>query len=466
MKQVTAAVLQTLEPLKAVPTDQLQWFLDHSREHLLSEGGFLFRAGEPISGTHIILEGQVRMYFEQNAGTREIGFIDAGDIAGYLPFSRALIASAMGQVTKEARVLTFPVEKMPLLIQTHFELTQALVHVMTTRVRTFTTQQQQNEKMMALGKLSAGLAHELNNPAAAIVRGSISLRQHLQLLPETFKQVIAIKMTDAQVDQVNHRLFDVLSGKEKPTLRLLERTAQEDALNDWLTDHGVDTTTDLAENLVEFGFGTADLEVFAGIIPAAHLQPVLQWINNNLVTEKMVNDIQEASQRIASLVTAVKNFTHMDRGGDKAYVDIHTGIRNTLAMLAYRVRNGHVQVVEDFDTTLPPVHAYVGEFNQVWTNLIDNALDAMEPAKKGVLTIRTQRSGRFVKTTVTDDGPGIPDEVQSRIFDPFFTTKEIGKGTGLGLDVVQRIVRQHNGTVTVQSVPGRTSFVVCFPIEA
>jgi CRP-like cAMP-binding protein len=198
MQTVTAAWLQSLEPLKNVPLDQLQWFVDNSRQYTLPEGAFLFRAGESITGTHILYKGRVRMYFEQKNGLRDVGIIEPEEISGYLPFSRGLVAGAMGQVIEDAQILTFPAEKMRTLIQLHFELTQALVHVMTTRVREYTALQQQNEKMMALGKLSAGLAHELNNPAAAIVRGSVSLRKHLQLQPESFKQVMAIKMTREQ----------------------------------------------------------------------------------------------------------------------------------------------------------------------------------------------------------------------------------------------------------------------------
>ena len=200
-------------------------------------------------------------------------------------------------------------------------------------------------------------------------------------------------------------------------------------------------------------------------VPPEHLSPVLNWINNNLVTEKMVNDIQEASQRIEKLVGAVKNFTHMDRGNDKEYADIHSGISNTLSMLAHKIKKGNVELVEDYDTSLPPVKAFVGELNQVWTNLIDNALDAMEINNKGRLQIRTKRDREFVEVSIIDDGPGIPDEIKSRIFDPFFTTKEIGKGTGLGLDVVTRIVRQQGGSIKVNSIPGRTEFIVCFPID-
>jgi signal transduction histidine kinase len=275
---------------------------------------------------------------------------------------------------------------------------------------------------------------------------------------------MAIRMTNAQVDEINDWMFQVLKRGAKPPSSLVQRTQKEDELNDWLDDHGVSTENDVAENFVDFGFGVQELDSMSRIIPVNDLQPVLQWINNNLVTEKMVNDIQEASQRISDLVKAVKNFTHMDRGGEKEFFDVQTGLRNTLNMLGYRLKQGNIQLIEQYAPSVPKVHAYIGELNQVWTNLIDNAIDAMEPNSQGMLEITTKHDGIFVQVTITDNGPGVPEEIQSRIFDPFFTTKEIGKGTGLGLDVVQRIVKQHNGTIKLRSTPGKTSFIVCFPI--
>ena len=465
MQTVTTGRLQSIESLKNVPAEELQWLIDNSRHYELSEGEFLFKAGEPLTGTHVILKGRIKIYLTQNKGVRNIGFFETNDITGYLPFSRGTSFSVDGQVIEPAEVMTYPVERIKELIDHHFELTQALVHIMTSRVRDFTALQQQNEKMMAMGKLSAGLAHELNNPAAAIVRGSASLLKHLKLVPDTFKKVISIKMSDEQVDKVNNKMFAVLARKEKPILTLMQRTALEDDMAECLEGHSVENSHETAENFIEFGFTCDDVNEIASLVPSEHLSPVLNWINNNLVTEKMVNDIQEASQRIEKLVVAVKNFTHMDRGNDKEYFDIHSGITNTLTMLAHKIRKGNVELVEDYDTSLPPVKAFVGELNQVWTNLIDNALDAMEINNKGRLQIRTKKDREFVEVSIIDDGPGIPDEIKSRIFDPFFTTKEIGKGTGLGLDVVTRIVRQHEGSIKVNSVPGRTEFVVCFPIN-
>ncbi|MGZ3819731.1 MAG: sensor histidine kinase, partial [Mucilaginibacter sp.] len=317
----------------------------------------------------------------------------------------------------------------------------------------------------ALGKLSAGLTHELNNPASAIVRDSESLLKHLQLEPESFKSVIAIRMEPEHVDAVTKKLFRVLSEKREVELTLKQRTAKEGALTDLFDEMEIENSDELAENFVEFGFEPEDILQFKNHIPDQYFSPIFNWINTMLVTDRMVEDIGESARRIANLVASVKTYTHMDQGQDKQYADIRIGIKNTLQMLIYKIKKGNITMVKEFDETLPPVKALIGELNQVWTNLIDNALDAMEANGKGTLTIKTERDREFVKISIIDDGPGIPEEIQSRIFEPFFTTKEMGKGTGLGLEVVNRIVLQHNGSIKVNSVPGRTAFVVCFPID-
>jgi signal transduction histidine kinase len=465
MQTVTPEWLQSIESLKNVPAGQLQWLINNSRHAENETGELIFQKGDPVTGTYFIISGRVHLFITQNKGMHELSQLVAKDITGYLPFSRGLFSLASGKVVERAQIMMFPVEKMKELINSHFELTQALVHIMTSRVRDFTTLQQQNEKMMALGKLSAGLAHELNNPASAIVRGSISLKKHLQLSPGTFKKVISIKMNEKEVDDVNNKMFQVLARKEKPPLTLMQRTTLEDNLANCLEGHEVENSQELAENFIEFGFTCEDMDEFSTLIPSAHLSPVLNWINNNLVTEKMVNDIQDASQRISNLVISVKNFTQMDRDHDKEYTDIHSGLRNTLTMLSHRLKKGNIELVENYDASIPPVKAYVGELNQVWTNLIDNALDALEIKGQGRLEISTKNAGETVHVSVTDNGPGIEPEIKSRIFDPFFTTKDIGKGTGLGLDVVSRIVRQHRGSIEVDSQEGKTTFAVCFPVN-
>ena len=245
---------------------------------------------------------------------------------------------------------------------------------------------------------------------------------------------------------------------------MMQRSALEDEMIDWLEDHEIHDYN-MAENLVDMGFTIADLETLENKLAVDCIAPVLAWVNNNLVTDKLVTDIQEASRRISELVGSVKNFTHMDRDAAKQQADIHDGIRNTLKMLNYKLKKNNIELKEIYDTTLPKVKIMPGEMNQVWTNLIDNAIDAMEAAKKGTLTITTGTHNGFLQVKVTDNGAGIPPELQTKVFDPFFTTKEMGKGTGMGLDVVNRIIRQHKGTVKVKSQPGNTEFEVCLPIN-
>ena len=465
MKNLYVQDVLAIPALKDVPEYQLQWLIDESEHYILQEGEFLGIPGEDLKGTHFIISGRLEIYRIQNNSKLTVAELPPGTITGTLPFSRGKISIAHVQCLEETQVMTFPKEKLRELITLHYELTQALVIVMTSRVKEFTELEQQNEKMMALGKLSAGLAHELNNPAAAIVRGSVSLKKHLQLQPEAFKHLISVKMSPDEIDVVNVKMFAALNNPTRPTLTMMQRSEKEDDISDWLYDQKIKDSSDMAENFVEFGFSIPVLEDIKALVSPGDLEPILTWININFTTERMVADILESSKRIADLVGSVKTFTHMDRGSDKEFVDIHTGIRNTLVMLNYKIKKAGVTLIEDFDETLPHINAMVGELNQVWTNLIDNATDALESTTDATLTIRTRHEKDFVKIGIIDNGPGIPADVKSRIFDPFFTTKAIGKGTGLGLDVVNRIVKQHHGTVTVTSKPGNTEFLVCFPIN-
>ncbi|GGB79779.1 ATP-binding protein [Dyadobacter sediminis] len=465
MKEIHAADLKQIEAFHHVPEDQLEWMIRQSSHYELAENAFLAQPGDLLNATHILISGRIEIYRLQNHSRIFVAELMPGSITGMLPFSRAKNAFAYLQCVDASQLMSFPLEKMRELIVSHYELTQALVIVMTTRVREFTELEQQNEKIMALGKLSAGLAHELNNPAAAIIRGSLSLKKHLQLQPDAFKKLISVQMAPEEIDAINEKLFAVLANKSRPVLTMMQRSEQEDELLEWLDDNQIDDVMDMAENFVEFGITMDVLEEMQSRIKKEDLSPVLTWINTNLTTERMVADIQEASGRIADLIGSVKSFTHMDRGGEKDFTDIHIGLRNTLIMLNYKLKHAKVKVIEDFDHNLPQLKAMVGELNQVWTNLIDNAIDALDGQPDPELRISTCLDKEYIRVTICDNGPGIPPEIRSRIFDPFFTTKPIGKGTGLGLDVVMRIVRQHSGSVTLHSSPGKTEFLVCFPIN-
>jgi signal transduction histidine kinase len=445
--------------------EDLEWLVDRSEIKDYPVGSNVLKPGQPADRLFVILQGEILIYFVRNGQRQEITNLEPGDVSGILPYSRMKEASGYGEVKSDAVVLELQKDLFHEMICEHQPLTEALVHLMVSRVRSFTAQQQQNEKLVSLGKLSAGLAHELNNPAAAIVRSSVALKKHLGAIPDKFKAILHIKVGDEEVDVVNKVIFRHLEHGCS-TKSLKERTALEDELADWMDERDFESAFEWAETLAEFDFAIADLEEVNAVVPDENLKPVIGWIVSNLITEKMVEEIGDASKRISELVGSIKTYTHMDRGTDRQPTDMHAGIRSTLTMLGHKVRSNKVAVEEQFAADLPLVPAFPGEVNQVFTNIIDNALDAME-STGGKLTIKSRQDGDFVKIDITDTGTGIPAEIIDKVFDPFFTTKDVGKGTGLGLDVVRQIMTQrHRGDVKVDSQPGRTTFMLCFPLNA
>ncbi len=455
--------LKQIPELSEVPDKQIQWLLDNATCLSLKEGEFLFRKGDPIDTMSIILSGSFSIKVEQNGNYRFVSKIEKNSITGNLPYSRATTATGFAEANESSEVVVLHKSKFKEMIHKCDELTTALVHVMSTRIREFTKLQQQNDKMMALGKLSAGLSHELNNPSAAVVRSARSLKKHLSFLPDHFKNVIKIRIDDDAVDAVNKIVFDKAQQGEV-TLPLSERSDREDDIAEWLEVNGFDDGYEIAEGFVDFNFSVEELEKVKNLVSKKDLIPILNWLNQVLTTEKLVNEIEDASQRINDLVLSVKSYTHMDQAPEKQPMDIHKGIKNTLTMLKHKVNKNNIEVVTQF-ADLPEVSLFVSEMNQVWTNLIDNAIDAMDNGNQRVLTVETLKDGEFVNVNISDSGKGIPEDIQGQIFDPFFTTKPIGQGTGLGLDVVKQIVNQHNGSIKVKSKPGETTFMVCVPIK-
>jgi len=459
------AILKEIKELDEVPESDLQWLLDQSTTKELVAGDFLFKPGDPIDELHIILIGKIALKVVQNNTQRIAAQMEQGSITSLLPYSRAKEAIGYGEAVEDTVVLVLHREYFSTMINEHHHLTEALVHVMSSRIRSFTKQQQQSEKMMALGKLSAGLAHELNNPSAAVVRSSKELQKHMRYIPEGFKRVIKISMNDEEVDKVNEIIFNRLS-RGIISLNMMERSSIVDELMDWLDDQDMDDSDEMAENLVDFGITIDDLEEIQSTVNNKDLGAVLRWLTQVLTTEKLVDEIQNASQRINELVGSVKSYTHMDQANERQTVNLHEGIDNTLKMLNHKIRKSEIQVSRDYDENGLEANVFPGEMNQVWTNIIDNAIDAMESTTPKILHIHTKKDHEFVNVYIEDSGSGIPAEIQSRIFDPFFTTKEIGKGTGLGLELVHQIVRQqHNGQIYLNSEPGKTEFMICLPIN-
>ncbi len=449
--------------LERVPKEQLDWLIENLEIEEIPKGGYLFETGSPIDNLLLIFEGDFELYFQQNNNRKAFGRIKKHEISGLLPYSRAKNAGGFALAIKPAVVGKLHREKLQILISKFYELTEVLVHEMNNRIRNITQIEVQNEKLIALGKLSAGLAHELNNPASAMVRSASLLQQHLRGLPEDFKKVIKIRADDEAIDSVNTFMYKKL--QEKPEeLSMMEKADLEDDLYDWFSSCSLTDQYDLVPLLVEYQFNTDDLLYVKSLLREEDVNPVLKWIVQNMTTHKTVGDIKEASSRIETLVQSVKTYSYMDQSLDFQMVDIHTGIKSTLNVLNHKITKVGHQITTEFDENVPKIHGLPGELNQVWTNLIDNAIDAL-PKEGGELKVKTKAAGSFVYVFVEDNGHGISEEHLTRIFEPFFTTKEIGKGTGLGLDVAMKIIKQHNGQLKVKSQPGKTIFEVCLPIN-
>ncbi len=451
--------LYSIPDLKNVPRDQLDWLRGESMVSTLRKGDFLFEKGDSIDYMYIVITGRIEIKIEQNGQYRHISFMEPQSLGGTLPFSRASIATGYGEVVEDCKILAFAKAKFKQL-STHYELTEALVHHMTSRVREFTKVNVQQEKMMALGKLSAGLAHELNNPSSAMRRSAIELKRALSVTPEKFKKVISMQLTEQQIDPINELVFSRLKNQSGSKLSLMERSLKEDELADYLEEKEIADGYELAETLVDFNMNLTDVEHIYDTVGKSPFLSVIEWISNIFTTEKLVSEIEEASERIETLVSSVKGYTHMDRAPERIPADVHEGIDNTLVMLKHKLKN--INVVKNYCRDCPDPKLFVSEINQVWTNIIDNAADAME--NNGTLTISTHYNEHVI-VTIEDTGHGIPADVIDQIFDPFFTTKSIGKGTGMGLEVSQRIIDQHQGTMEVTSTPQGTCFKISLPIN-
>lgn len=453
--------LKAVAEFSEVPEDQLQWLIDNSEVKRIDAGNYIFSKGDAIDKMYVILEGKALIKVAQNGSYKQVATLEAKSISGYLPFSRATSALGFGEVVEDCLILETKKAEVLQMAREHYELTESLVHTMTNRTREFAKQNVQAEKMMALGKLSAGLAHELNNPVSAISRSAQELKKQLGHTPEKFKNIMALKLDNSQTDNINSLMTEKMMNKPTDQMSLMERNDAEDMLEQWLTEHNVARPYELTETLLEFDFSVDTLTEISKVVGENNFPTVLKWIENNLTTEKIVNEIQEASERVDNLVKSIKSFTHMDQNPEPQPADILKGINDTLTMLNHKVKSKGIQVDKKYAANLPKANVIIGEINQVWTNLIDNAIDAME--RNGMLEIAVSEESACIYVKITDDGEGIPQENLSRIFDPFFTTKAIGKGVGMGLELVQRIVSQHRGKIDVKSEQGKTTFTVGLP---
>ena len=441
-----------------LPHEQLDWLTEHLQVMHFQPGEILGREGEPLDYLTVILEGEIRLQRENGPDAVIFrGF--AGQVTGLLPYSRLTHYMGTSRAVLRTRVAYLHRRLFPEMLQRMPLLGQRLVSIMADRIRETTRIETQRDKLVALGKLSAGLAHELNNPAAAAQRATASLREALESVRE------------ASIRLARH----ALSAEQREKITCFEREAQrapstsadplaqsdhEERITTWLEARHVPDAWKIAPAIADAGVEVPKLECLAGQVGDEVLCDALTRIASLLTIAKLIDEIDISTKRISYLVQAVKEYSYMDQAAMKE-VDLHQGLENTLTILNHKFKSG-ITVIREYDESLPRICAFGGELNQIWTNLMANAIEAMHG--KGELRVRTAQELDRVLVEIGDNGPGIPPEVLPHIFDPFFTTKGVGEGTGLGLDTVGRIIKNHHGEIRISSRPCDTRFQVYLPL--
>jgi signal transduction histidine kinase len=441
-----------------LPEDQIAWFLSQSQELNLKAGQAYALPGDPADAMFVILEGKLQARGER-AGEAFVFDLQPGDVTGVLPYSRMKIFTVGGRAETESLALKFPAAQFPELIQKMPVLTQRLVGLMSDRIRETTRIEQQRDRLASLGKLSAGLAHELNNPASAAKRAASQLRHMLKKIRDasvelgkrdlTAEQKLEIEKLESSFTQIDVVPPDALTINDL-----------EDQIDSLLRSHGQNDLWQLAAGLARRNIQPEVVESLFAKLDADTARAALVRIAASVEIASLVHEIESSTSRISDLVGAIKEYTYMDQSPVQN-IDVIKSLETTLTILNHKLKRG-VTVQRDYQPMPLLVNSFGSELNQIWTNLIDNAIDAMHG--NGELRIRTYQEDNCVVVEIGDNGPGISEEVLPHIFEPFFTTKGVGEGTGLGLDTVQRIVKKHRGNIRVTSKPGSTCFQVWLPL--
>jgi signal transduction histidine kinase len=469
--RLTPAALAEFFLFEALDDEKLDWLAEHGRVQRYAADATVYGAEESATCFFMLIEGTIIM--SRFVGDHEVEVLRSSQPGAYFGATRAWLTPTMSEAAAqkyagsvrtqtESALFQIPADEFGAALRRWFPMAMHLLEGMFVGLRSADAVIGQRERLTALGRLTAGLTHELNNPAAAAVRATATLRERVAAMRAKLRHLASgkvdpdtlIKLSGLQEDAIER------SAKAKP-LSPLQASDREDEISDWLDDHELTAGWQLAPVLVASGLDTEWLEEVSVAIPAGHLEAGLRWITYALETEQLMTEIEDATDRISNLIGAAKQYSQLDRAEHQT-IDVHAGLDSTLVMLGAKVA-ADITVVKDYDRTVPEIPAYPAELNQVWTNLIDNALGAMQGS--GTLTVRTGQEGDFLLVEIGDTGPGIAPEVLPKIFEPFFTTKPVGEGTGLGLDISWRIVvNRHNGDLQVKSEPGNTRFQVRLPI--
>jgi signal transduction histidine kinase len=453
--------LRDIQLFKELSEEQLRWVVENGEDLHLSPGETLFVDGDAAKGLYVLLDGELRVTKQIGGQEVILGTVQPGSFVGEISLMTGSPHTATAQASRASHSLKFAAHLFQDVVNAS-PILNIMLKTMAERLRANEALIQQHEKLSALGKLSAGLAHELNNPAAAARRAAGQLQSASQAVQS---QALAL---NRYLDPARLELVDTLRQEaleraaQHVPLDPLAQSDREDEVATWLDDHSVPDGWQLAPVFVAAGLDAEWLGSAAKRLNVEALSDVLTWIASTLNLRELLNEVEQSTTRISELVKAVKSYSYMDQAPVQN-VNVNEGLENTLVILRHKLKDG-ITVIREYDPALPRISAYGSELNQVWTNLIDNAVDALDG--KGQIRVRTTQDGDYILVEIADNGPGIPPEIQSRIFEPFFTTKPQGKGTGMGLDIVYRtIVEHHRGDVRVHSIPGETCFRIRLPIR-
>jgi signal transduction histidine kinase len=467
--RLTADELRELFLFEHLNDEQLAWLVEHGQVETRPAGTPVLTEGEEATCFFVLLEGTVALSRSIGGERVEISRTDYrgsyfGATQTYLTTTAATASytTTVDSIT-DTRMFQLPSEEFGPVVREWFPMAVHLLEGLFLGMQNTQRMVSQRERLLALGSLSAGLTHELNNPAAAAVRATAALRERVAGMRHKLAMLASGALDPAALPALVKLQENAVERVAKaPKLGPMEASDREDEMGDWLADHGITGGWDLAPTLVAGGLDVEWLDEAIGLCPQSVTEPAVRWIAYTVETETLMNEIEDATTRVSTLVGAAKQYSQMDRAPFQV-IDVHELLDSTLVMLATKLGDG-VRVAKDYDRSLSPLPAYAAELNQVWTNLIDNAIGAM--AGSGTLTVRTFREEDLAVVEIGDTGDGIPPEIKDRIFEPFFTTKAVGEGTGLGLDISWRIVvKKHHGDIKVESVPGDTRFQVRLPLH-
>jgi signal transduction histidine kinase len=447
--------------LAGAPRSELEWLATHGTYHHSTAGTRLLARGEPIQEMIVQLDGRVSVTFQRASGREHQFDTVGGEITAALPFSRAATALGDVTVTEDTSYIALPRNQFRELVRECPVIIEIVVHTMLDRTRHLATASWQDDKMASLGRLAAGLAHELNNPASAAARSAKRLQEALAEADTASQTLGAADLTTEQRQTIAaFGSGSALSG-HSGVFSAIERADHEEVISDWLDEHSINSV--LAAPLAESGVTTDALDALSAPLTAGTLEAALRWFAAEFTVRTLAMEVERATTRIHDLVSAVKRFTYMNRAASAEPTSITQGLTDTITVVTSKARAKSVAIRLDVAPALPAIIANAGELNQVWANLIENAIDAVKEG--GEVSVSAAVEGPNIVVCVVDNGPGVPAELQEKIFEPFFTTKPIGQGTGLGLDISRRIVVEHKGTIALQTRPGRTEFRVSLPIE-